>query len=273
MILAGGCAIVCLAVSLTAIAAAGAPGSAVILQAAAFAVGGVLALVIVRARPSPAVTWLFIVLALAGTAATLLRPEVDGARRWLTTGPVVWQPGVLTGAAVIWALFRRGFDGASALAAAVFVGIAALQPDLALASALAAALALGLLIERRRAARLWTLLALLVSLAGVAVAAWRPVGLAPVPWVETLIQTLWRSEPVLAAACGAALIAVAAPFLPLIRRRPETAAVFGFWAGLAAANLTGDYPLPVIGYGASAVLGWWISAALCLRARAGDVHA
>ena len=33
-------------------------------------------------------------------------------------------------------------------------------------------------------------------------------------------------------------------------------ALAGFWAGLVLAGLLGNYPIPVIGYGASPVIGW-----------------
>ena len=60
------------------------------------------------------------------------------------------------------------------------------------------------------------------------------------------------------------LVLLPLPFLLAARdarKRSAAWALAGFWIGLAVAGLAGNYPIPVIGYGASPVVGW----ALALR--------
>jgi hypothetical protein len=42
-------------------------------------------------------------------------------------------------------------------------------------------------------------------------------------------------------------------------------ALSGVWIGLVGAHLFGNYPAPVIGYGASLVIGWLASLGFCLQ--------
>ena len=74
---------------------------------------------------------------------------------------------------------------------------------------------------------------------------------------------------VLAGAAGAALAMLPLPFLLAARvpgLRGGGLAVAGFWLGLAAAGAIGNYPAPVLGYGASPVIGW-VLALGCMRRR------
>ena len=67
---------------------------------------------------------------------------------------------------------------------------------------------------------------------------------------------------------GVLMIALPAPFLLVARARPErraeALALAALWAGWIAGNLFGNYPAPVLGYGAAPILAWGLSLGLVL---------
>ncbi|MFS0773565.1 hypothetical protein [Sphingomonas sp. 1P08PE] len=190
---------------------------------------------------------------LAVLATALVGIRVDGIARWVAVGPVRLQPGLILVPPLVVAFSRRG-GMAAALGVAMAVAGLALAPDRGTAGALAAALVVIAAMRRDAVA---IALALLAS-AGFARTLRLADPLAPAPFVEG----------VLAAAAGHGMrtalliVGAAAMVAPGLWRlaaggatRPAAAFV-AIWAGLLAAALLGSYPTPVLGYGASGVLGY-----------------
>lgn len=185
--------------------------------------------------------------------AILFGPAIDGVHRWIGVGDLRLHAVMLAGPAFAVALARRR-GALPALATALLAGLVAWQPDFGTLLALCATLAA--LAPTRRDTPM--LLALLASLALLVLGWANPDTLAPVSHVEGVAQVLWRTQaPVALAALAALALAIA---LPLRSGAPGTA--FAAWhAGLVGASLIGPYPTPLIGYGASAILGYglgWI---------------
>ena len=109
---------------------------------------------------------------------------------------------------------------------------------------------------------------LAIAALGLVWAATRPDDLPAVAHVERVVAEAWRANLLIGAAAVAAATAVPGVILWRARSagRNDVAIVgglAGLWLGLAIAAVLANYPSPVVGYSASAVIGWLISLGLC----------
>ena len=251
------------------LAAAGAPTQYLAVNAGTLIVG-LLGVTAWKRWARPAVT-------LAGLAAfaiglvllatALFGHSLDGVTRWVRTGPLTVQPGlILTPLLVV--LFSRDRSLLATTGVIIAAAALALQPDRATAGALTAGLAaLALTKPDPRA-----LIAVSAATIAFAVALVRPDTLPAQPFVERVLFTAFETH---LAAGIAVWIGVKWLLIPAIagrvldRENSPTYAVFGaVWLGVIAASALGNYPTPLVGYGASSILGYVLSlAALPARPR------
>lgn len=268
-------------VSLTMLKLVGAPDPAWMIQAAAFGLGGVLALGLGwKAGPAgPRLSVWLLGAAFVLILLSLADPGLEGVRRWFRAGPLVVQPAPLILPFVAWALAARPTNWTVAgLAGAVAVLFAA-QPDPSAAGALAA-ISASVLLARRRAGTP-DLAILILSLAAFGWASTRPDPLAPVAHVEGIVMAALGVHPAAGVLALIALLLVPAPFVLRTlasegeeeARRALNFALSGLWLVLLLANLTGRFPAPVVGYGASFVVGWLVSLGLVAGPGAAPVRA
>lgn len=258
------------AISLAVLKLVGAPNAAWTIQATAFLVGGILAVGLGwkagAAGPRPSV-WVL------GAAFVLILltqadPGLEGVRRWFRVGPLVVQPAPLILPFVAWVLAARSANWTTAGLVGAVAALFAAQPDPSAAGALAAVMA-GVIAARRRA-NTPDLAILLLSLAALGWAATRPDPLAPVAHVEGIVAAAWAVTPAAGVAAVIGLLLVPAAFLFQAwaargegeARRALVFALSGLWTVLVLADLTGRFPAPVVGYGASFVVGWLASLGL-----------
>ncbi|WP_017670850.1 hypothetical protein [Blastomonas sp. AAP53] len=229
------------------------------LNLAAWAVGALLALAIVRARPRGK-GWTFI--ALGGAAAilaTLVGPDQLGIHRWLTIGPLFIHGAAIMLPAVIVALARMGHGNRVAQAIALVVAaVLTVQPDASQAWGFALASLAWLWPGKAPSA----LAQGFVMIALAAIATLSPDPLGPVPEVEQIIMLALTVHPALAAVAVTALAA-----LPLVvwRSRPCDRAALSlalYSTAIVLAPAFGWFPVPLVGSGMSFVLGLWLGAAL-----------
>lgn len=266
-------AVVTAGVGLAAIRLAGAPASALVLQSASLACGVLIAigLALNPWRPGPKGAAVLIGLALVFVFATLGEGGA-GVHRWIVVGPVVLQPASIVLPFVVWAAAvarANWWGGALAGALALLLGI---QPDAASATALLLALSALASVKRKVTAPDAT--ALIMALAA-AVWAWtRPDPLPAVAYVERVVPVAFAANPAVGVAAGLMLVLLPLPFLlRAMRARSQMRvddlavglALSGLWLGLVGGNLFGNYPAPVVGYGASLAVGWLASLGLCLQ--------
>lgn len=239
---------------------------------AAWAVGTLLCLGLWRTRSSPGRGRWFdfaAVLTLAALAATLLAPGVEGVHRWLPVGPVR-----LHAAAVLLPLLLVAMQGLSQargwwLSTGVAVGVALvllLQPDAAQATAFAAGcLVLLLPLAGRGPLRRIGLLSLPL-LAGLT---WlRKDPLAPVPHVEGIVGLAAGLGAGWAVAAVVSLLVLPLPFFHAARGAGRHAGLaLGTYVAITVlAAFLGNFPVPVMGYGVSPILGYLAGLGILMRA-------
>lgn len=239
---------------------------------AAWAVGTLLCLGLWRSRSSAGRSrWfdLAAVLTLAALAATLLVPGVDGVHRWVPLGPVR-----LHAAAVLLPLLLVAMQGLSQargwwISAGAAVGVAIvllLQPDAAQATAFAAGcLVLLLPLAKRDPPRLVCLL----SLPLLAALAWlRRDPLAPVPYVEGIVGLAAGLGAGWGVAAVLSLLVLPLPFFHAGRGAAKRAGLaLGTYVAITVlAAFLGNFPVPVMGYGVSPILGYFVGLGLLMRA-------
>lgn len=257
-----------LAISVLAIRAAGGSSSAMTLQVAAGLVGVLAALVVawVARPPGRVVGCGLLVMVLAGEAFILVAGvSMDGVRRWIALGPIQLHAASLLVPLAVWTAAQR-LDAIAALLLAATLAVLAAQPDAA--AVLALTLGIGAVGLTDKTKSRW---ALGVVAVGAVCAGWalsRPDPLPAVGHVELVVRRSLEASPTLGALALVALIAVpTATLWP--RRTSGTLALAAAWTGFVLANLIANYPAPVIGAGASPVLGWLLSIGLAsARARA-----
>ena len=101
------------------------------------------------------------------------------------------------------------------------------------------------------------------GLAVLTVWAWmRPDGLPSVAWVEQVLPNAWGLGLWTGVMASPAVILVLTPLIALARGSQAALSLAAFYVGLVGAALVGNYPLPVVGLGASLVVGWLMALGL-----------
>ncbi|WP_428149406.1 hypothetical protein [Brevundimonas sp.] len=251
------CAVAATGLGLVFLAEAGAPAPYLILNLTALIAGLIIVLPFRQRDP---VTTPFAGVVAITTGLILLLTAVFGdeaadARRWLSLGGLVFQPGLI-GLPFLLVAFARSRDLMTTSGLLLGAIAVALQPDRAMAGAMVAGIAAAALMKSDRMA----LLALSVALACFIVTAVRPDAAPATSFVNGVFH-LAQSTSLIAvlAVWSGVTILLLPPVLGLGRGR-ETAsahAAFGAtWLALIAAALFGDYPVPMIAYGGSAIVGY-----------------
>jgi len=237
------------------LAAFDAPARLIVVNAGALAI----ALVWMLAGRMPASSTNRLAMAgLAALALTLpvsLGPDVGGVSRWLPAGPLQLHSGALL-LPLITVLAAREPKVGAALLALAGAGLV-LQPDAASLLALGlACMVLAALSSRRIGYAVVSVAAL-----GLAAATFDAGTLEPQVFTEGVLAQVWHSAPLFALVLAALLFLV--PPAVLLRqkgtRRTEGCALAAVLIGLAVAAMLAPFPFPLIGYGASPILGFGLA--------------
>ncbi|HJU77475.1 MAG TPA: FtsW/RodA/SpoVE family cell cycle protein [Sphingomicrobium sp.] len=249
------CGFVATALGLGYMAAADAPVTYLLMNAAAFAIG--LAAVAILSRQPLRVSAGAACLGLAVLLLTtyLLGTAVDGATRWLRLGNITVQPSLVL-LPVLTLTYANARNWVGAIGVSLTALVLALQPDRAMSGALAAGvLALAVMRPDSR-----TLTALSAAIVGFATAMVRPDTQGAMPFVDRILVTSFDVHPVAGIAVISGSMILLIPAVIGLRKNRSAAtshAVFGaVWLALVAAAALGNYPTPLVGYGGSAILGY-----------------
>lgn len=237
----------------------GAPAAMPVTNVLAGAIAAVAAVPVIwamrsRTRLSSAIA---VLLCIAAAAPLLLGPHVEGVARWLAVGLLRIQPAmILLPLALI--LHARDPRRISTAALTLTALALAFQPDQSMATMLAATVSILALLQGGWAA--WGLAAW--SVANAAMAFTRPDPIAPAPFVENVLNDAFAqgfaSGLIMTLAAGLMVLPAATA-----RLAPPSAriAFATCWMALLGASVVGSYPTPVLGFGASGVLGYVLSLA------------
>jgi cell division protein FtsW (lipid II flippase) len=233
----------------------GAPAHYPAINAAAFATGVVLLLLLSPAITNRAVTIIVFAASLALFLPLIIGPDLEGIHRWIALGPVQLHAGMFLLPLVMALLPRLNPKAQNAAFLCAAIAISA-QPDRASAMALLGG-AFGMAVVQRDR---WAGVSVAIALLSVSVTFVRADPLDPVPFVETVLPDAWAIHPLIANVLVLTLIAAIA--LP-VRQGGEMWSLAGAWAGFAFASFIGAYPTPLIGYGAAPIIGFALGLAMC----------
>lgn len=213
-----------------------------------------------------ALPWALLLTMPIAIGLTFLSEGLNGVHRWMFIGPIR-----LHVASIALPLFLLGLAAADARHARIGWSLALItsallvvQPDASEAAAFLSALA-AMIIARSGKKRLAGALGAFLAPLCVIIA-WRfEDGLESVTHVEGIIQLAALVHPALAASGMAALAVVPAPFYyqasgrhKAMRAGALAVAVY-FSAKILISAGTGRYPVMVLGYGASPILGYYLA--------------
>jgi hypothetical protein len=258
--LAALCAIAATGLGLAHMNAAGAPPSYLAVNAAALAIGLLAVGVLIEAGrvwriSAGAVT---VGLACVILLTALWGVSADGATRWISAGGILVQPGLFL-VPVVALQFGRARDGGSLLAVGIAALALALQPDRAMAGALAAGMAALAVARAERA----VLVAFGLALAAFAATLVRADASPAMRFVDQVFYSSFAVHPLagLGVLAGAVLMLVpaVAGFLRDPDHRPTYAMFGAVWLAVILAAALGNYPTAFVGYSGSAILGYLIS--------------
>lgn len=215
-----------------------------------------------------------IMVATAGIAAILLPflfPGADGVHRWFSIAGVSVHAASIAAPALIVAvavLARHSFVTAASIAK-LTTAVLAVQPDAAQATGFAAAsVVLVATAFRVRSSRVVMVATLLLAVAFLSLT--RPDPLPPVAHVEGIFALAARG-PARTAFAALALLLLPLPFFGQFRRHRDlvSLALGVYVLSIVLAPFWGTFPVPVMGYGVSPILGYFLALAFCRRTAAG----
>jgi cell division protein FtsW (lipid II flippase) len=179
---------------------------------------------------------------------------LEGVHRWIGLGPFQLHVGLVLLVPLLIAISTRP-DRRSVGVLTLVAAVIAIQPDRGTALVMLLG-SLALYFCDRNwyfGGALWV-----AAISFVATVVF-PDPLTPVPMVEHVLTDAWAYGWLVGAACW--LVAVALCLAPAIERgwsRPTIIFAIG-WGGFFLASLIGAYPVPLLGFGVSAWLGWALS--------------
>lgn len=249
-----------------AMAGAGVGRSTWVRSFAAWAIGAVLAALLVRYGRPRSASIAAVVIGNAALIATLFATPVDGVHRWLDIGPLHINAAALFVPPLIVAVGAIGVATPSGMVAALIAAAVLLaQPDASQLTGfvLAALLLLACSAATIRGKRLAIIIGAIAVVAG-----WmRPDPLQPVAEAEQIFTMSVSLSPLLAAFAALALAgAVIAPVATLPQSgqsaRDSAVALSAYFVAISIAPFFGWFPVPLVGLGMSFPLGWWLGMAM-----------
>lgn len=205
--------------------------------------------------------WLGVALVVLLALPFLFEP-MSGVHRWIDVGPVRLHPSSIVAPLALLCLVSllrsfRFLDAVILLAALELVHIG--QPDAGQATALAAGATVAML--RTRMSRQHLLVGVAVAVGGALIAWSRPDPLEPVALVEDMPSRAFELGLVFGIGGALGLVALPAVALLQLRTRPSLywadaiLVLATYFAAAVVVTFIGHFPTPVLGHGASPIIG------------------
>ena len=197
-------------------------------------------------------------------AATFTVTGPVGVHRWIPVGPLTMHVGAVCLPLFIVALgvldaFGGKLRWGPMLLAMAVAMLLLLQPDAAQATAFAAAVFTLLMANKQRAPAAWGAALVIAALAGWTWTQRDP--LSPVPYVEGIIGLARQNGPAWLVASLAALAVLPLPFFigPSGSHSAFVRALGVYWCVCILAPLFGHFPVPLVGFGLSPIVGYFVA--------------
>ena len=236
--------------------------------------GGLLIFAMVRYSASPASRFAWYVIAIGSMtaiAATFASEGLDGVHRWVSVGGFGLHVSAIVAPVIIASVATAPNTHLAIATAVVTAALLALQPDAAQTISFAAACSviLGRDLRFQLPGRVSGLAALMAC---SIVSFVRPDPLKSVRHVEGIFEEAIARGPAWGALATVALLLLPAPyFVAWARRRHDLTLALGVYVALVTIAPTwGTFPVPIMGYGVSPILGYCVALALCARLTSGD---
>jgi len=248
------------AIGLIYLTLAGAPSGMILINGLSLAIGLLIAILIrltIRLSDT-ALNIIAPVLALSLLAVAMFGQGIEGANRWLAIGPYVVQPSLILLPLVVICYAR--LNSVPSMVAVMIGAVAmALQPDRAMAGMLFLAV-LTLNYLRPTNAKFMASIVCAVAFVSTMIL---PDRLTAVPFVDHILWTAFDIGLLMGIGLWLGCLALLAPviFLPPSRRTSTHWVFAACWCAVIAAAAMGAYPTPIVGYGASAIIGYFLSVA------------
>lgn len=216
------------------------------------------------------------VLALLLLTATLAQPGLEGVRRWVPVGPLQLHAAFIALPVLLVVFGKLYHAGAVRIAAwctftatTIAAIVLVLQPDPSQATAFGVALVV--LLFRRHPATSIDAIAACVILLGALVAWTRPDPLTSVPFVEGIVGLAWSLGTPWGIASLLSLALLPLPFIADARKRSHggsaSLAVAVYYGLVSSMPLVGPYPVPLLGFGLSPMVGYFAVLGIVLNNR------
>ncbi len=240
---------------------AGAPLTMILVNGGAMIIGLLLAFTIrfsLRTTES-FLTILTVVCSLILFATAVFGYAISDARRWILIGPFFVQTSsiLLPLVAISFARVQNPWTTLAVIVAALAM---AAQPDRAMAGMLCLA---TLVVGWMRASK-WTAGAAVICTMTFAATLLLPDNLTAVPYVDHIIWTAFEINLVVGLALWFGCLLIVSPIV-FLSKSERTTGHYVFtscWFALITAAAMGAYPTPLIGYGSSAIIGYFLSLTL-----------
>jgi cell division protein FtsW (lipid II flippase) len=205
-------------------------------------------------------------------ALTLLHPGVDGVRRWISLGPLQLHAGFVALPVIIILAGTTARSESSSthwIACACIVTAAAVlafQPDASQAIAFAVAVVVVILQSKQRSRIEWIAATACVGASVLALSQEDP--LEPVPHVEGIVGLAASTGALWLVAAIVALLLLPIPFvMSWFKRRDhnEGLGLAAYFVTVCVAAFVTPFPVPVLGYGLSPILGYFFALGWIVR--------
>jgi cell division protein FtsW (lipid II flippase) len=192
---------------------------------------------------------------------TLLDPGIEGVHRWVMLGPLRVHPSAVLTPLIVLGIARAVTQGRTALALGLVAsaqGLHIVQPDAAQASSVALA-ALIVAVASPGAGRALRFGLGLLAVVSCAIVWQRPDPLPPAPFVENILSLAWAlGWPMGAGAVVSLSLPSLVPLRQAWRGSVDAVPAVALGASIAVSSFglaIGNFPVPLLGYGGSPVLG------------------
>jgi cell division protein FtsW (lipid II flippase) len=233
----------------------------------AAALVGVLLCAFIRFSPFPrgrTAWYVMTIAAMLPILATFASRDVDGVHRWIFLGSFALHASAVVAPLLIASVITAPNPNFMIVTAVATAGVLALQPDAAQACSFAGACAVILIRDLKAGRPRKLALALAALVACCMVSLLRPDPLHPVRHVEEIFEAVSARGAGWAAVASVALLLLPLPYFVL--RRHDLALALGVYVAMVTiAPLWGTFPVPVMGYGVSPIVGYFIALGLAMN--------